>query len=250
MRGRTKLLDNAPASAAKLSRGIIYPMMRMRLGSAAAYALPLGVATIVSAGLLETESLAYGETTHQYLLWNLFLSWLPLVLALWLRRILRDNLWSSWLALFVTTAWLLLLPNSFYMVSDFIHLNDLSESQILFTAIMFTAFVFTSLCLGIASLYLIHTELLKRVSKRTAAALIGSLLLVVSLAIYVGRDLRWNSWDIIVSPFGLLFDISERLLHPDQYPQVLAVVLPFFVLLATIYYVVWQAVQMLSKLPE
>jgi len=126
----------------------------------------------------------------------------------------------------------------------------LSEDQILFSAITFTAFVFTSLCLGIASLYIIHTELLKRMSVRAAAALVGILLLTVSMAIYVGRDLRWNSWDIIISPFGLLFDVSERLLHPDQYAQVLGVVLPFFVLLATMYYVIWQTAHMLGKAPE
>jgi len=222
----------------------------MRLGSAERYLLPLGVATIASAGLLAAESLIYGETTHDYLLWNLFLSWLPFILASWLKRTLTNHLWSSWRALFITTAWLLFLPNSFYMVSDFIHLHELGEDQILFGAITFTAFVFTSLCLGIASLYIVHTELLKRLSGRAAAILVGALLLIVSTAIYVGRDLRWNSWDIIISPFGLLFDISERLLHPDQYAQVLGVVLPFFVLLATMYFVIWQTAHMLGKTPE
>ena len=222
----------------------------MRLGSADRRMFPLGVATLASAGLLAAESLLYGETTHDYLLWNLFLSWLPFILAVWLRYTLRNHLWSSWKALFITIAWLLLLPNSFYMISDFIHLRDLSEEQILFSAITFTAFVFTSLCLGIASLYIVHTELLKRMRGRAAAILVGVLLLAVSVAIYVGRDLRWNSWDIIVSPFGLLFDVSERLLHPDQYGQVLGVTLPFFVLLATMYYVIWQAAHAHGKTPE
>lgn len=219
----------------------------MRLGSAERRVLPFAVATVVSAGLLAAESLVYGETTHGYLLWNLFLSWLPFVLAVWLQRTLKDHLWSSWKALFITTAWLLLLPNSFYMVSDFIHLRELGDDQILFGAITFTAFVFTSLCLGIVSLYIIHTELLKRLSGRAAAILVGILLLTVSVAIYVGRDLRWNSWDIVISPFGLLFDISERLLHPDQYSQVLAVVLPFFALLAMVYFVVYRTTRMLQE---
>lgn len=222
----------------------------MRLGLAATRVLPLGVATVASAALLATESVVYDDVVHQYLLWNLFLSWLPFILALWLLKTLQRNLWSSWRALLISTAWLALLPNSFYMVSDFIHLNEFTESQIVFGAVTFTAFVFTSLSLGVASLYLVHTEFLKRVTSRTAAALVGAILLVVSVAIYVGRDLRWNSWDIIINPFGLLFDISERLLHPSQYGQVLGVVLPFFVLLSTMYYVVWQAVQMLRKLPE
>ena len=222
----------------------------MRLGLAATRALPLGVATVASAVLLATESVVYDDAVHQYLLWNLFLSWLPFILALWLLKTLQHNLWSSWRALLISTAWLALLPNSFYMVSDFIHLNEFTENQSVFGAVTFTAFVFTSLCLGVASLYLVHTEFLKRVTSRTAAALVGAILLIVSVAIYVGRDLRWNSWDIIINPFGLLFDISERLLHPSQYGQVLGVVVPFFVLLSTMYYVVWHAVQVLGKAPE
>lgn len=212
--------------------------------------LPLVVATIASIVLLATESLVYDDTSHQYLLWNLFLGWLPFVLALWLRQTLTRHLWSSWRALLMTVAWLALLPNSFYMVSDFIHLNEFGEQQVLFGAVTFTSFVFTSLCLGVASLYIVHTEFLKRVSSRSAAALVGIILLAVSLAIYIGRDLRWNSWDVIVNPFGLLFDISERLLHPSQYGQVLAVALPFFVLLATMYYVVWHTVRMLGRSPK
>lgn len=227
----------------------MYPMMRMRLGSAAARVLPLGVATAVSAGLLAAESLLYGDTAHAYLLWNLFLGWLPFILSLLLVQTLKTQLWSSWRALIITLAWLVLLPNSFYMVSDFIHLSDLGGNQVVFGAVTFSAFVFTSLCLGVASLYLVHLELLKRVSRRMASVLVGVLLLIVSVAIYVGRDLRWNSWDVVVNPFGLLFDVSERLLHPDEYPQVLAVVLPFFVLLATIYYVVWQAVRLARRTP-
>ncbi len=217
-------------------------MRRVRLGPAAIYVLPFGAATAVSAGLLSAESLMYGDTMHQYLLWNLFLSWLPFILALGLQRTLRGHLWSSWRALCITTLWLLLLPNSFYMISDFIHLNGLSDSQVLFDAITFTAFVFTSLCLGIASLYLVHKELLKRMSSRSAVVVVSMLLLTVSIAIYVGRDLRWNSWDIVTNPFGLLFDLSERLLHPDQYSQVLAVVVPFFVLLVMVYFVAYSAV--------
>lgn len=222
----------------------------MRLGPAATRVLPLIVATVASAALLAAESLVYDDTTHQYLLWNLFLGWLPFILALLLRQTLKHTLWSSWRALLISMAWLVLLPNSFYMVSDFIHLNEFGENQIVFGAVTFTSFVFTSICLGVASVYLVHIEFLKRASARLAAALIGIILLTVSVAIYVGRDLRWNSWDIIANPFGLLFDISERLLHPSQYGQVLAVVLPFFVLLATIYYVIWQAVRTLDKLPE
>lgn len=206
------------------------------------YVAGLGLASAVSLGLVLVSSLAAHQFLYPYLIWNLFLAWLPLLLAYWLVQVLRRKLWSSWEALAITIAWLAFLPNSFYMVSDFIHLNELSARQLLVGSVTFTAFVFTGLCLGVTSLYLVHREFLKRVSGRTAAMIAGLLLLISSVAIYVGRDLRWNSWDVVFNPFGLLFDVSDRLLHPSQYPQALAVILPFFLLLSTIYYVAWQIV--------
>jgi uncharacterized membrane protein len=197
----------------------------------------LGVASLTSLGLLTASSIVEGELMYPFLVWNLFLAWLPLILAVWLVTVLKRKLWSSWEAIIISIAWLALLPNSFYMVSDFIHLNELSSSQILLGAVTFTAFAFASLCLGVTSLYLVHREFLKRVSSRSAALLVGALLLIASIAIYIGRDLRWNSWDVVVNPAGLLFDLSDRLLHPSQYGSVLSVVLPFFVLLATVYFV-------------
>jgi uncharacterized membrane protein len=32
--------------------------------------------------------------------------------------------------------------------------------------------------------------------------------------IYIGRFLRWNSWDVIVSPGGRLADLVEAAQHP------------------------------------
>jgi uncharacterized membrane protein len=87
-----------------------------------------------------------------YLPWNLFLAWLPLGIMAILIRLLRTRLWSDWLPIAVTIAWLLFLPNSFYLVSDYIHLQDVSDAAILYDVVMFTMFVFTGLLLGYASL--------------------------------------------------------------------------------------------------
>lgn len=204
------------------------------------YLVGVSTATLVSVGLLIVESIVDGNLIHSYLLWNLFLAWLPLLLSYRLQGVLTRKVWSSWEGLLVTVAWIAFLPNSFYMVSDFIHLAELSGDQLLWGAVVFSSFVFTSLLLGVASLYMVHKELLKRLYPRTAGTIVAGLLLLASAAIYAGRDLRWNSWDVILNPFGLLFDISERVIHPSEYMQVLSVIVPFFVLLTMVYFVAWQ----------
>ena len=207
----------------------------VRLSAAVRYVLTLGLATGVAALLLIADSVSNHAAVHGYLLWNLALAWLPFGLAVWLRQVLRTKLWSSWEALGVSIAWLVFLPNAFYMLSDFIHIADGGQGNVLNVAILFVAFVYVSVILGLSSLYLVHREILGRASRRAVGALVLLILLLCSFAVYIGRDLRWNSWDILVTPLGLLFDVSERLVHPAQYPAILAFVAPFFILLTSMY---------------
>jgi uncharacterized membrane protein len=67
-------------------------------------------------------------------------------------------------------------------------------------------------------------------------------LLLCSFAIYLGRYLRWNSWDVLFNPAGLVFDVSEPFINPTSHPQVFTTTLMFFVLLASIYIVCYQLV--------
>ncbi|MGH7192096.1 MAG: DUF1361 domain-containing protein, partial [Candidatus Saccharimonadales bacterium] len=182
-----------------------------------------------------------------YLPWNLFLAWLPLLLALRLMSVLRHKLWSSWEALATTLLWMVFLPNSFYMISDFIHLQDVSQANVLFDSVMFTLFVTTGAALGFSSLYLIHLQLRRRFSDLGAAGWVGLLLLICSVAIYLGRDLRWNTWDILLNPAGLLFELSDRVRHPGAYPHMILVVVAFFVLLSTLYNLLWHGTRLFLR---
>jgi uncharacterized membrane protein len=60
------------------------------------------------------------------------------------------------------------------------------------------------------------------------------------VAIYIGRDLRWNSWDVFSSPAGLLFDVSDRLVRTSNYHDVVGTVAAFFALLGGMYVVGWR----------
>jgi uncharacterized membrane protein len=211
------------------------------------FVFALGVSSLVSLGLF-----AYGAWRNQslafdYLVWNLFLAWVPLVLAIRLVNVLRHKLWSSWEGLATSFLWLVFLPNSFYIVSDFIHLQLIGRINILYDTVMFTSFVFTGVILGFSSLYLMHLQLRRRLSVQAAGIWVGITLLICSIAIYMGRDLRWNTWDILVNPGGLLFEISDRARHPAAYPQMLVVITGFFVLLAGIYNLLWHGARLLRQ---
>ncbi len=193
-------------------------------------------------GVYQSRSLAFS-----YLIWNLFLAALPLFFARRLVVVLQRKRWSAWEPIGWTLMWLIFLPNSFYLITDFIHLRDVSPQHVLYAAVLFTSIIYLGVLLGFYSLYQVHRELHKRISNRAAAIWVATILLLCSFAIYIGRDLRWNSWDVVVNPAGLLFDISDRLLRPEAYPDMGVTVISFFALLGSLYMVVWAGARLLRQ---
>lgn len=214
------------------------------------FILALLISTLVSAGLFVYGAWHTGSRAHSYLVWNLFLAWLPFLVTLRLVQVLHTKLWSSWEALMLTIVWFILLPNSFYMISDFIHIKEVSPANVLYDAVTFTSFIYTGFLLGFSSLYLVHLELKRRFTARAAGTWIVATLLFCSFGIYIGRDLRWNSWDVLTNPAGLLFDVSDRLIHPAAYPQMLLAIVSFSVLLGSLYHLIWRGARLLLLGPR
>lgn len=224
-------------------------MPRFYLSTYARLGISLIVSSVVSGVLYLAGVWANHDTAFGYLIWNLCLAWLPLFLVLWLTKILKTQLWSNWLPLIVTICWLVFLPNSFYMISDYVHLQEVQRVDLLYDVVMFTSFIFNGALLGFISLYLVHNELLKRLSRRSSASLIALVILMCSFAIYIGRDLRWNTWDLLTQTTALLFDVSDRFLHPLGHPQALTTTVSFFVLLSSLYAVGWYIARVLRQRP-
>lgn len=203
---------------------------------------------LVSASLFLIRVEQSENIRYWFLLWNLVLAWLPLGAVLILRERLKKTRWLTWQNIGLSLLWLGFLPNSFYLVSDLIHLHSTGEVSILFDVVMFTSFIFNGLVAGFASIFLIHVMLLKRLPRERVHALIGLVLFICSFAIYLGRDLRWNTWDILVNPAGILFDVSERVINPLTHSEVFSITALFFVLLTSIYAVCWQFIAALRDI--
>lgn len=207
----------------------------------------LVVSNAVSLLLFMMRSVESQTDRYWFLIWNLFLAWLPLLFVWWLVQRLRTTAWASWQNVGLTLLWIGLLPNSFYLISDYIHLHETGEVSLLYDIVMFTSFVFNGLVAGFMSLFLVHRELLKRISFRKAHGIVALVLLACSFAIYLGRSLRWNSWDVLVNPAGILFDVSDRVVNPGAHPQSFVTTVTFFVLLSSMYMVAWELVRALRS---
>lgn len=207
----------------------------------------LSASMLVSVLLLVVRMIVAGNTRFMFMIWNLFLAWLPVLFALGFRLNLKKYRLQSWQNLGLLALWLGFLPNSFYLISDLIHIQSSGEAIVLYDIAMMMSFILNGLILGYISIFIVHNQLLRKLSDRVVLAVLAFVFMACSFAIYLGRYLRWNTWDIILNPAGLLFDVSERVVNPVLHIQTYIVTLTFFVLLSSTYAVVYQLTKILSQ---
>lgn len=183
--------------------------------------------------------LYYDASVLSFLNWNLLLAWIPLLCVLWLRNYLKTGRWLSWQAIGASLLWLAFLPNSFYIVSDLMHLNRIYTDNPLYYAVLLFSYSLSGLLLGLVSLYIMQKQIAKRVNETISIYFATAIIMFTSFAIYFGRYLRWSSWDIILNPAGLVFDVSDRILNPELYGQTFAVSAILFVFIFSIYLAFW-----------
>src|SRR5581483_5121717 len=115
----------------------------------------LGLASLLCVGLAAAREVRFGDGSLRFLAWNLFLAWIPLLLALVVYDGYRRG--SSLPVLGPALAlWLLFLPNAPYLVTDFIHLAPQPPVPLWLDGVVLSAFAWTGLLLGFVSLYLVH----------------------------------------------------------------------------------------------
>lgn len=210
----------------------------------------LVVSNLVSVVLFVLRITVTQTFGYWFLFWNLFLAWLPVLFAWLLMRALRTRVWPQPLPVFLTLLWLGFLPNSFYLMSDLIHLHSTGDIGVLYDAVFMLSFIWNGLVAGFLSMYWVHREIVRRHTVLVGAAIMAGVVLLTSFAIYLGRSLRWNTWDVLVNPAGILFDVSERVINPLDHPQALMTTVTFFMLIGSMYYVIWAFVGALTQKPN
>jgi uncharacterized membrane protein len=170
-----------------------------------------------------------------FLNWNLFLAFIPWLLSSIL--IIYPGLQKSKIALSVLIiTWLLFFPNAPYILTDLFHLQMKTTMPIWFDLLLILSFAWTGLMFGFMSLWDIEKILSSKINKKIIPFISSLLLFLGSFGIYVGRYLRWNSWDIIREPFALLYDISDNFINPFQHQKTWGMTFFMFLFLTIVYW--------------
>ncbi|MEI9946246.1 MAG: DUF1361 domain-containing protein [Chitinophagaceae bacterium] len=156
---------------------------------------------------------ATGYLTYLFLVWNLFLALIPFAISEWLfkNNQVIGNKWKLSLSLL---CWLLFIPNSFYIVTDLFHLDQFDSAPKWFDLLLLFSFAWNGLVLGIISVRKIELLLHTISRRRFSIAFVCGVMWLNAFGVYVGRYLRYNSWDIITQPFSLFQEMLNVIIHP------------------------------------
>lgn len=211
---------------------------------------PLALLALVSAtnvALLVMRILYLGHWRQLYLAWNLFLAWIPLLLALVAARAFNATPARRAHGIVAGLAWLMFFPNAPYILTDCVHLLR-SGPLFWVDLVLILLFALTGLVLGFCSLYLMQRLVARRFGWPMGWLFAAGVAGVSGFGIYVGRFWRWNSWDVLLNPSGLLADVGSWVLHLPIHPK-LAVIPALFATLLFITYVSLYALTHLREAP-
>ena len=166
---------------------------------------------------------ATGSTMFLFLNWNLFLAIIPFVVTRFV--VYKKAIIDKRLFLVVLVFWLLFFPNSPYILTDLFHLKKSTSMPLWYDLILVLSYAWAALVFGFMSLSDIQKMSATHFGQRITTIGIIVILFVSSFGVYLGRYLRWNSWDIVTNPLRLLGDIGNEIFHPFDHPRTWGVTL-------------------------
>lgn len=187
---------------------------------------------LFSASLLIARVGYSGKLMFVFLAWNLFLAFLPYAFSSFLMRRI-SFIENKFIFIPAVLIWLSLLPNSFYIITDLFHLDYRKPVPLWYDLLLIFSFAWNGLLFGIISLK--QMEKMVSVHIRNTNLFLFPVLLLSGIGIYIGRYMRYNSWDILTNPFSLFRNTVDMFLFPVEYRYAWGMIFGFSIFLILIY---------------
>lgn len=196
---------------------------------------PLAALSAVALLLHGAWQLLVGPWPGPRLDWNLFLAWVPYLMALAAVGVQQRRPESSWLFWPIMVAWLSFFPNAPYLVTDWRYLPGWTD-ELWYSVVMMTTFSLCGLFLAGTSLYLIQTLVAVRTSRPLGNLTATTALVLSGLGVYLGRFIRLNSWDFVTAPAMVFTDIAASFQAQTHHLGPIGFSLLFTLMLGAFYY--------------
>ncbi len=168
--------------------------------------IALAAASIAGPALLAARMVLTHRLSNQFLVWNVFLAWIPLLLALRLGSLEQSGRTNGWIFWATALAWLLFFPNAPYIFTDLNHLKPLIQSRWWSDLILILYFALIGLVLAFISLHHVQSIVAKRFGGFHGWAFVTIVAFLSGFGVYLGRFERWNTWDVVARPIALAAD--------------------------------------------
>ena len=198
------------------------------------------VSLAFTVGLIAFRIVCWGKLTFLYFTWNLFLAAIPLLFSRLLIHFYKINL----KALLILLAWMLFLPNAPYLITDIVHFAERPPVSKWYDLLLVTSAAWTGLMLGVVSLMQVEDFLQNHLSSWKVKIIMGGSIFACSFGIYLGRFLRYNSWDVVTDPSDLVHHVGSQVLRPQQHVNTWA----FTLLFGAMFYIFYNTIRQLPLL--
>jgi len=185
-------------------------------------ALLLILLSVGCMAMLQFREQLTGEIRFYFMMWNLFLAWLPYaasVTATFFFRNLPAGAFRYTIVAALGVLWLLFFPNAAYLTTDFVHIianrqeylvNGTFGYLVWYDVVLFFFFAWCGIFLGFLSFYQFHRLVALRAGKAAGWMFVAAASLLCGYGVFLGRIVRLNSWDALVDPIGLLGQVLDH----------------------------------------
>jgi len=160
--------------------------------------------------LLAARAVYYHSHMYMFYPWNLFLAVVPVFFSRQLNKTNKLSLKS--IAFFA--GWLLFFPNAPYLLTDVLHFRQRAGIPLWYDLMLVLSATWAGLAACFISLLQAEAFITRLTGKKLSAAIVAVLLFTTSSGIYLGRFLRYNSWDVFIKPLRLTGLAAQYILMP------------------------------------
>lgn len=190
------------------------------------------LSNLFSLGLMAFRIAYTGQLLFVFLVWNLFLAFVPYLISKKMEKKKLAGRWKFFAGAFV---WVLFVPNTFYIITDLFHLDMNEDVPQWFDLALLLSFAWSGMLFGILSIRHMERMFERNFNKKFDLLFLLPVMALNSLGVYVGRYLRFNSWDVIANPLQLIRDIIYLFIHPIRNRFDWSMIVCYTILLTLIY---------------
>jgi uncharacterized membrane protein len=149
-----------------------------------------------------------------FLIWNLTLAAIPYILSSY--TTVNFPTLKKEITTLLLLIWLAFLPNSFYIITDLVHVVRSGGNLFYYDLVLISSFAVTGFFLGLLSLIQVEQLFLKlNFKSKTKSVFVLLICFLNGFGIYIGRVLRFNSWDILSHPIDLFSTLCYELISKE-----------------------------------